>query len=162
MSSRPSSRAATARPVTARPVTPRPLRWRVGRLASVALLLLVGVAQANQSRITWFTQEARRLAKADGAAEIAQAFGTLRAWIAEAQARQVARDTDGVARSLERIEAQHALIVALLDKVVAARRAADARSEATDARKAATQAHLTTAEREEVRRRIEIKVDPRP
>lgn len=129
----------------------------------IAIVLLMGSpAAADQTRITWFTQEARRLSKADGAAEIAQAFGTLRAWIAEAQARQVAKDTRGVALTLERIEAQHQLVVALLDKVVAARKATEARTDANEKRKAASAAHLEVARREDDRRRLELKVTKTP
>lgn len=115
-----------------------------------------------RGRITCFTRDARRLASCDGAADLAQAFGTLRAWIAEASARQVAKDTKGTAETLERVVAQHRLVAALLDKVIAARRATDARSTADERRKAAAAAHLEVARREDARRRLELKVSKQP
>lgn len=122
-------------------------------------MLSSGTVQADQGRITWLTTEARRLAQLEGAAGIPAAFGTFRAWIAEAQAYQVAKDERRLARALARVEAQHQLIVALLDKVVSVRDANAAKAEAEEARVIATQAHVTTARREDHRRRIALSVE---
>lgn len=137
---------------------------RMLRMAGMALAvfiggsLLSGAAYADQTRITWFTTEARRLAQIEGAAGIPAAFGTFRAWIAEAQAYQVAKDERRVSRALARVEAQHQLIVALLGKVVAVRDANEAKAEAEESRAAATQAHVKTARREDHRRRVALSV----
>ncbi|MGK0359548.1 MAG: hypothetical protein ACI9U2_001850 [Bradymonadia bacterium] len=133
---------------------------RVLRGVGLAVVLLSsGIAQADQGRITWLTIEARRLAELEGAAGIPAAFGTFRAWIAEAQAYQVAKDDRRLARALARVEAQHQLIVALLDKVVSVRAASEAKAEAEEARAAATQAHVNTARREDHRRRVALSVE---
>lgn len=131
----------------------------VALLAVCAGAAMSGIAWADQTRITWFTTEARRLAQVEGAAGIPAAFGTFRAWIAEAQAYQVAKDERRVAAALARVEAQHQLIVALLDKVVAARIANEAKAESEENRAAATQAHVKTARREDERRRLALSVD---
>ena len=130
-------------------------------VAGIACLMAAAprIAQADQGRITAYTEEVRRLAKSEGAAGIPAAFGTLRAWIAEAQDYQVAKDARGVALALARVEAQRLLIVALLAKVVTQRAATEAKAEAEEARVAAAQAHVATARREGVRRRLALSVE---
>jgi hypothetical protein len=134
------------------------------RLTGVGMLLLVmaGTAWGDQSRITHFTREARRLAQQPGADGIPAQLGTFRAWIAEAQAAQIAKKTRTVERALARIEAQHQLIVALLDKVVAKRAAQAAKAEAREMRAAASAAHAEVARREEARRRLAASLEEAP
>lgn len=120
------------------------------------------VAQADQTRITHFTREARRLADLPGADGIPAQLGTFRAWIAEAQAAQIKKRARAVERALARVEAQHRLIVALLDKVNAERAAQAAKGEAAELRKTASAAHAEVARREEARRRLAASLEEAP
>lgn len=132
------------------------------RRVGLVLLCLAGAAWADQSRITHFTNEARKLSLKPGAEDIPAQLGTFRAWIAEAQAAQIAKKPRAVTRALARVEAQHALIVALLYKETAKQAAETAKSSAEEMRRAASEAHVEVARQQEIRRRLAASVDDTP
>ncbi|MEZ4474929.1 MAG: hypothetical protein R3F60_29890 [bacterium] len=130
-----------------------------GRIGPALLLACVfagmPAAASPREELGQYTLRAAELEKLVEGEAIGEEVGTLRAWVAEAQARLDAGDPDALARSLDRVRAQAALVEVLIERRKADMAERTARAAAEAEERTAQEARRRAEERERTLRVLE-------